>query len=150
MNVMADYVLLFKTLHLIAAFAWMAGLFYLPRLYVYHAMARDRGEQQAIDHFLVMERKLYRGIMNPSMIATLVFGTWLIALNPGHYLQQGWLHVKLLLIAVLVAYHLWCGHFVRLFRDERNTRNHVFFRVINEAPVLLLVAIILLAVLRPF
>ncbi|MGM0434941.1 MAG: protoporphyrinogen oxidase HemJ [Pseudomonadota bacterium] len=136
-----------KAFHLMAMVTWFAGIFYLPRLFVYHAMTED---EPGRERFRTMERKLYRGIMNPSMIATLVFGTWLIALNPGHYLQQGWLHVKLLLIAVLVAYHLWCGHFVRLFRDERNTRNHVFFRVINEAPVLLLVAIILLAVLRPF
>ena len=136
-----------KAFHLMAMVTWFAGIFYLPRLFVYHAMTED---EPGRERFRTMERKLYRGIMNPSMIATLIFGTWLIALNPGHYLEQGWLHVKLLLIAVLVAYHLWCGHFVRLFRDERNTRNHVFFRVINEAPVLLLVAIILLAVLRPF
>lgn len=136
-----------KAFHLMAMVTWFAGIFYLPRLFVYHAMTED---EPGRDRFRTMERKLYRGIMTPSMIATLLFGTWLIALNPGYYLEQGWLHVKLLLIAVLVAYHLWCGHFVRLFRDERNTRNHVFFRVINEAPVLLLVAIILLAVLRPF
>ncbi len=136
-----------KAFHLMAMVTWFAGIFYLPRLFVYHAMTED---EPGRERFRTMERKLYRGIMNPSMIATLIFGTWLIALNPGHYLQQGWLHVKLLLIAVLVAYHLWCGHFVRLFRDDRNTRGHVFFRWINEAPVLLLVAIILLAVLRPF
>ena len=136
-----------KAFHLMAMVTWFAGIFYLPRLFVYHAMTED---EPGRERFRTMERKLYRGIMTPSMIATLLFGTWLIALNPGYYLEQGWLHVKLLLIAVLVAYHLWCGHFVRLFRDERNTRNHVFFRVINEAPVLLLVAIILLAVLRPF
>lgn len=136
-----------KAFHLMAMVTWFAGIFYLPRLFVYHAMTED---EPGRERFRTMERKLYRGIMNPSMIATLLFGTWLIALNPDLYLQQGWLHVKLLLIAVLVAYHLWCGHFVRLFRDERNTRGHVFFRVINEAPVLLLVAITLLAVVRPF
>jgi len=130
-----------------AMVTWFAGIFYLPRLFVYHAMTED---EPGRERFRTMERKLYRGIMNPSMIATLIFGTWLIALNPEYYLQQGWLHIKLLLIAVLVAYHLWCGHFVRLFRDDRNTRGHIFFRWINEAPVLLLVAIILLAVLRPF
>ncbi|PAU77092.1 TIGR00701 family protein [Halovibrio salipaludis] len=136
-----------KAFHLMAMVTWFAGIFYLPRLFVYHAMTED---EPGRERFRTMERKLYRGIMNPSMIATLIFGTWLIALNPEYYLQQGWLHIKLLLIAVLVAYHLWCGHFVRLFRDDRNTRGHVFFRWINEAPVLLLVAIILLAVLRPF
>lgn len=136
-----------KAFHLMAMVTWFAGIFYLPRLFVYHAMTED---DPGRERFRTMERKLYRGIMNPSMVATLVFGTWLIALNPAHYLQQGWLHIKLLLIAVLVAYHLWCGYFVRLFRDERNTQGHVFFRWINEAPVLLLVAIVLLAVLRPF
>ncbi|WP_295716842.1 protoporphyrinogen oxidase HemJ [uncultured Halovibrio sp.] len=136
-----------KAFHLMAMVTWFAGIFYLPRLFVYHTMTED---EPGRERFRTMERKLYRGIMNPSMIATLIFGTWLIALNPEYYLQQGWLHIKLLLIAVLVAYHLWCGHFVRLFRDDRNTRGHIFFRWINEAPVLLLVAIILLAVLRPF
>lgn len=136
-----------KAFHLMAMVTWFAGIFYLPRLFVYHAMTED---DPGRERFRTMERKLYRGIMNPSMVATLVFGTWLIALNPGHYLQQGWLHVKLLLIAVLVAYHLWCGYFVRLLRDDRNPHGHVFYRWINEAPVLLLVAIILLAVLRPF
>lgn len=136
-----------KAFHLMAMVTWFAGIFYLPRLFVYHAMTEDEPGQQ---RFRTMERKLYRGIMTPSMIATLIFGTWLIAFNPGHYLQQGWLHVKLLLIAVLVAYHLWCGHFVRLFKEARNPHGHVFYRWINEAPVLLLIAIILLAVLRPF
>ncbi|MEQ6886430.1 protoporphyrinogen oxidase HemJ [Salicola sp. Rm-C-2C1-2] len=136
-----------KAFHLMAMVTWFAGIFYLPRLFVYHAMTED---EPGRERFRTMERKLYRGIMNPSMIATLLFGTWLIALNPALYLQQGWLHVKLVLIAVLVAYHLWCGYYVRLFRDDRNTQGHVFFRVINEAPVLLLVAIILLAVVRPF
>lgn len=136
-----------KAFHLMAMVTWFAGIFYLPRLFVYHAMTED---EPGRDRFRTMERKLYRGIMTPSMIATLIFGFWLIAFNPGHYLQQGWLHVKLVLIAVLVAYHLWCGHFVRLFREDRNPHGHGFFRWINEAPVLLLVAIILLAVLRPF
>ncbi|XOZ33234.1 protoporphyrinogen oxidase HemJ [Halomonadaceae bacterium KBTZ08] len=136
-----------KAFHLMAMVTWFAGIFYLPRLFVYHAMTEDEPGQQ---RFQTMERKLYRGIMTPSMVATLVFGIWLIGFNPGHYLQQGWLHTKLLLIAVLVAYHLWCGRFVRLFREGRNPHGHVFFRWINEAPVLLLVAIILLAVLRPF
>lgn len=136
-----------KAFHLMAMVTWFAGIFYLPRLFVYHAMTED---EPGRERFRTMERKLYRGIMNPSMIATLIFGTWLIALNPWHYLQQGWLHAKLLLIVVLVAYHLWCGYFVRLFRDDRNPHGHVFYRWINEAPVLLLVAIILLAVLRPF
>lgn len=136
-----------KALHLMAMVTWFAGLFYLPRLFVYHSMAEDR---TSIERFKVMERKLYRGITTPSMVATLVFGTWLTLTNADHYLQQGWLHAKLALIAVLVGYHFYCGHFVRCFREERNTHNHVFFRLFNEFPVLLLVGIIILAVVRPF
>jgi protoporphyrinogen IX oxidase len=138
-----------KALHLIAMVTWFAALFYLPRLYVYHAMARDRGEQQAIDHFLVMERKLYRGIMTPSMIAVLVFGGWLLYLMP-FWLSQGWMHAKLLLVALLVAYHHVCLIYLKQLRDGRCTKGHVFFRWFNELPVIALLVIIFLAVLKPF
>lgn len=136
-----------KAIHLMAMVTWFAGIFYLPRLFVYHAMAED---QPSIERFKVMERKLYRGITTPSMVATLIFGFWLLGTNAEYYLQQGWLHAKLVLIAVLVGYHFVCGHFVRLFRDDRNTHGHVFYRWFNELPVLLLVGIIILAVVRPF
>ena len=136
-----------KAFHLISMVTWFAGIFYLPRLFVYHSMADD---QAGIERFKVMERKLYKGITTPSMIATLIFGVLLVATNAGLYLQQGWLHAKLVLIAVLVGYHFWCGHFVRLFRENRNTHSHKFYRVFNEFPVLLLVAIVILAVVRPF
>jgi len=126
---------------------WFAGIFYLPRLFVYHAMAED---QPSIERFKIMERKLYRGITTPSMVVTLVFGFWLIGTNAEYYLQQGWLHAKLVLIAILVGYHFFCGYFVRLFRDDQNTHGHVFFRWFNEMPVLLLIGIIILAVVRPF
>jgi len=136
-----------KAIHLMAMVTWFAGIFYLPRLFVYHAMAED---QPSIERFRVMERKLYRGITTPSMVATLVFGFWLIGTNAEYYLQRGWLHAKLVLVAILVGYHFVCGHFVRLFRDDRNTHGHVFYRWFNELPVLLLVGIIILAVVRPF
>lgn len=139
----------FKALHLIAMVTWFAALFYLPRLYVYHAMARDRGEQQAIDHFLVMERKLYRGIMTPSMIAVLLFGGGLLVLNPG-WLTQGWIHAKLLLVALLVGYHHVCLIYLKQFAEARCKRGHVFFRWFNELPVIALLIIIFLAVLKPF
>ncbi|ERS86496.1 MULTISPECIES: protoporphyrinogen oxidase HemJ [Halomonas] len=139
----------FKALHLIAMVTWFAALFYLPRLYVYHAMARDRGEQQAIDHFLVMERKLYRGIMTPSMIAVLLFGGMLLVLNPG-WLTQGWIHAKLLLVALLVGYHHVCLIYLKQFAEARCKRGHVFFRWFNELPVIALLIIIFLAVLKPF
>ncbi|ATJ84775.1 protoporphyrinogen oxidase HemJ [Halomonas beimenensis] len=138
-----------KALHLVAVVTWFAALFYLPRLYVYHAMARDRGERQAIDYFTVMERKLYRGIMTPSMIAVLGLGGVLLVLNPG-WLTQGWLHVKLALVALLVAYHHVCLVYLKQFAGGRCTRPHGFFRVFNELPVIALLAIVLLAVLKPF
>ncbi len=97
-----------KALHIIAIVCWFAGLFYLPRLFVYHAMSDDTLSQE---RFVIMERKLYRGIMNPSLIATLVFGLWLLHLNPA-WLQMGWLHAKLSLVVLLIAYHLQCGRFL--------------------------------------
>ncbi|MCK2185019.1 protoporphyrinogen oxidase HemJ [Halomonas getboli] len=138
-----------KALHLVAVVTWFAALFYLPRLYVYHAMARDRGESQAIEYFKTMERKLYRGIMTPSMIAVLVFGGWLLALNPG-WLSQGWMHAKLTLVAALVAYHHVCLIYLKQFADDRCTRSHRYFRIFNELPVIALLLIVLLAVLKPF
>lgn len=136
-----------KALHLIAMVCWFAGIFYLPRLFVYHAACED---QPGRERFKIMERKLYRGITTPSMIATLVFGFWLVSYNPSVYFSQGWLHAKLLLIVILVAYHFYCGHLVKVFRDDNNTRSHVFYRWFNELPVFILVAVVILATLRPF
>lgn len=136
-----------KALHLIAIVCWFAGLFYLPRLFVYHAASEDSVSRE---RFKVMERKLYRGITTPSMVATVVFGLWLISYNPAWYLSAGWMHAKLTLVALLVIYHFYCGHLVRVFREDRNTRSHVFYRWFNEMPVLVLVAVIILAVVKPF
>ncbi len=136
-----------KAFHIIAVVCWFAGLFYLPRLFVYHAMCED---QAGRERFKIMERKLYRGIMNPSLIATVILGIWLISYAPGNYLSQGWMHVKLTLVALLIAYHLYCGHLLRRFRDDRNTHDHVFYRWFNEIPVLFLVAIVILVVVKPF
>ncbi len=136
-----------KALHLIAMVCWFAGIFYLPRLFVYHAACDD---QPGRERFKIMERKLYRGITTPAMIATLVFGGWLVSFNPQGYLSQGWLHAKLTLIAVLVAYHLYCGRLVKVFRDDRNRHSHVFYRWLNELPVVILVAVVILATVKPF
>ncbi len=136
-----------KALHIIAMVCWFAGLFYLPRLFVYHAMSED---QTSRERFCVMERKLYRGIMQPSMIATLVFGIWLISLNPGYYFSQGWVHAKLALVILLIGYHHVCGAQLKRFARGENQRSHVFYRWFNEAPVLLLLAIVILVVVRPF
>lgn len=136
-----------KAFHIISVVCWFAGLFYLPRLFVYHAMSED---QTSRERFKVMERKLYRGIMTPSMIATVVFGFWLFSYAPAGYLSQGWMHAKLTLVALLIAYHFYCGYLMRRFRDDRNEHSHVFYRWFNEVPVLFLIAIIILVVVKPF
>lgn len=136
-----------KAFHLIAMVCWFAGIFYLPRLFVYHAACEDSPGRE---RFKIMERKLYRGITTPSMIATVGLGLWLISYNPSFYLSQGWLHAKLTLIAILIGYHFYCGHLVKVFRDDRNTRSHVFYRWFNELPVLILLAVVILATVRPF
>lgn len=136
-----------KALHVIALVCWFAGLFYLPRLFVYHAMAEDEASRE---RFKVMERKLYRGIMWPSLVLTVLFGTWMLVDNWAFYKTQAWMHAKLTLVALLVGYHLACGHFLRALRDDRSSKSHIFFRVFNELPVLILVAVVILVIVRPF
>ena len=134
-----------KSLHIIFMVTWFAGLFYLPRLFVYHAQA---GDAASLERFKVMERRLYRGIMTPGGVLTIAFGVWLwLGWFRG---AGGWLHAKLALVALLVAYHLWCGRLVRDFAAGRNTRSHVWFRWFNEVPTLILFATVLLVVLKPF
>ena len=134
----------FKALHLIFMVTWFAGLFYLPRLFVYHALSDD---QASIDRFKIMERKLYFGITTPGMVLTVIFGIGI--LMSGHYLDQLWIQIKLVLVAILVVYHIHCGKVVADFKHDRNTRSHVFYRWYNEFPVILLIPIIFLAVFRP-
>ena len=137
-----------KALHIIFMVTWFAGLFYLPRLFVYHAMSND---EISTERFKIMERKLYFGIMTPSMLATLLFGLWMLWDYAGEvYGSMGWLHLKLVLVGLLVIYHLWCGRLLKTFRNNQNQRSHVWYRWFNEAPVLLLFAIVLLASLKPF
>ena len=136
-----------KALHIVAIVCWFAGLFYLPRLFVYHAMSQDRTSQE---RFSIMERKLYRGIMGPAMIATLVLGIGMIALNPSLFASGGWLHAKLGLVVVLIGYHHMCGAQVKRFASNQQTHSHVFYRWFNEFPVLLLLAIVVLVVVKPF
>lgn len=137
-----------KALHLIFMVTWFAGLFYLPRLFVYHAMSEDR---ISIDRFKIMERKLFFGIMTPGAILTLVFGFSTLFINgSAAYTGTLWLHIKLLLILVLIIYHIYCGKLLLDFKHDRNQHGHVFYRWLNEFPVLILFAIIILAVVRPF
>ena len=133
-----------KSLHLVFVIAWFAGLFYLPRLFVYHAQSSDA---VSLERFKVMERKLYRGIMTPCMVLTLVFGVWLWL---GYGFRGGWLIAKLVLVAVLIAYHEWLGKLMRDFARDANRRSHVFYRWINELPLALLAAIVVLVVVKPF
>lgn len=135
-----------KAFHLIAVITWFAALFYLPRLFVYHAMSEDETSRE---RFKVMERKLYRGIMTPSMIVTLVLGLWLLYLNPA-WLKMGWMHAKLLLVVLLVGYHHMCLAYMKKFARDENTKSHVFYRWFNEVPVVFLILIVLLAVVKPF
>jgi putative membrane protein len=135
-----------KALHIVSIVCWFAALFYLPRLFVYHAQSEDTVSRE---RFVIMERKLYRGIMGPSMIATLVFGIWLIYLNPG-WLHQGWLHAKLLLVFLLIGYHHMCGAQLKRFARGENTRGHKFYRWFNEVPVVFLLLIVILVVVKPF
>lgn len=136
-----------KAIHIMAAITWFAAIFYLPRLFVYHAMAEDRISR---DRFQVMERKLYRGIMTPSMIVTLIFGIWMLALNWAGYSQMGWVHAKLVLVVLLVGYHHLCLVYLKRFAREENRHSHRFYRIFNEIPVLALIGIVILAVIRPF
>lgn len=136
-----------KALHIIAVVCWFAGLFYLPRLFVYHAMSEDEVSRA---RFQVMERKLYRGIMLPSMLATLFFGAWLLMTYWPAYQQAGWMHTKLLLVFLLIGYHHMCGAFVRKFAQGANPRSHTFFRWFNEVPVVMLIAIVILVKVQPF
>lgn len=138
----------YKALHLIFMVTWFAGLFYLPRLYVYHAMSTDK---ISIDRFKIMERKLYFGIMTPGMVLTLVFGFALLLSNGWNiYAGQGWLDVKLAAIAVLVIYHIHCGKLLLDFKHDRNQHTHVWYRWYNEFPVIILFVVIIMAVVRPF
>lgn len=134
-----------KAFHLIFVVCWFAGLFYLPRLFVNHAMTKDRA---TIDQLKVMERKLYR-FVTPFAALSVGLGLWMLVLQPA-LLGQGWMHAKLALVALLIVYHFWCGRLLRQLRDDVSTHSHRYFRVFNELPVLILFAVVILAVVRPF
>jgi len=136
-----------KALHIIFMVTWFAGLFYLPRLFVYHA---DSTDEASHTRFLVMERKLF-AIMTIGAVLTAVFGIWLlIGYAWAAYGNSGWLTAKLVLVGGLIVFHLYCGRLMREFRNGTASHSHVFYRWINEIPALLLIAIVLLAVVKPF
>ena len=132
-----------KSFHIVFVVSWFAGLFYLPRLFVYHAQAEDAPSRE---RFKVMERKLYRGIMTPAMVLTIASGLWLWAYG----FTGGWLHAKVALVVLLVAYHFWLNAMRNTFARDENRRSHKFYRVVNELPTVLLVAIVILVVVKPF
>ncbi len=136
----------FKALHIIAVIAWMAGMLYLPRLFVYHCEA-EPGSQQS-ETFKVMERRLLRAIINPAMIATWVLGLWLAW--DASFFSDPWLHMKLLLVVILSGVHGFFSACVRDFAHDRNRRSQRFYRIITEVPTLLMIGIVILVVVKPF
>ncbi len=151
MNFMGNLYLYLKAAHLIAAFAWMAGLFYLPRFFAYHAQA-GVGTPQA-EAFKTMERRLLNTVMTPAMAVTIGFGVWMIAYRneaPGWWAASAWLHVKILLVALLVAIHIYLAKWRKDFEAGRIPHGSRFFRVINEVPSLLLAGIVILVIVQPF
>jgi putative membrane protein len=145
MAALAAHLLWLKAFHIVFVVTWFAGLFYLPRLFMYHAVAAD---PISIERFKVMERRLYIITSIGALLAAL-FGISMLLAAPG-YLQMGWLHAKLTLVLLLVGYHLWCRHLVRVFAEDRNTHSQRWYRWFNEAPSMLLIAIVILVVVKPF
>lgn len=135
-----------KAIHIIFMVTWFSGLFYLPRLFVYHAMATDT---TSIERFKIMERKLYFGITTPGMIFTVLFGLWTLSYNMSGYMHAGWMHIKLTLVLLLIVYHVYLGKLYLDFKNNRNRHGHVFYRIVNEIPVLFLAAIVILVVVKP-
>lgn len=132
-----------KAFHIIFMVSWFAGLFYLPRLFVYHAMTEDEAGNE---RFKIMERKLYR-FVTPFMWLTVGLGLWLMV--DFHLYTQLWMQIKLALVSLLVIYHFYCGHLLKVFARDESRRNHVWFRWFNEFPVLVLFAIVILTIIRP-
>lgn len=135
-----------KAFHIIAMVCWFAALFYLPRLFVYHVQSED---QISKDRFALMERRLMRSIATPSMIATLLFGFWLLSYFPG-YMSYGWMHVKLTLVFLTIGYHHMCSGYMKKLANGTNTKSEKFYRIFNEIPAGLLVAMVILVVVKPF
>jgi len=135
-----------KALHVIAVIAWMAGMLYLPRLFVYHCEAAPGSKQS--ETFKVMERRLLKAIINPAMVATWVLGLWLVW-ESGAY-KAGWFHAKFALVLALSGLHGFFVHWVRDFATDQNRRTQKFYRIINEVPTALMIGIVILAVVKPF
>ncbi len=136
----------FKAWHIIAMVSWFAGLFYLPRLFVYHAEASD---VISIERFVIMERRLYFGIMWPAAILTSVFGFAMLYMASNYYMHQAWFHLKMALVLVLWGYHLSLWYFLKNFKNQKNKHSSRFYRILNEWPTIVLIGAVLLVVLKP-
>ena len=132
--------------HIIFMVTWFAGLFYLPRLFYYHAMATD---VISIERFKIMEKKLYWMIMTPAAILTVVFGIWLLSFNWGYYFHSSWMIAKLICVFLLLGYHHACGKMLRKFKADSNTYSPAFFKLFNEVPTLFLILIVILVTVKP-
>ncbi len=133
-------------LHIIFMVSWFAGLFYLPRLFVYHALSAD---QISIQRFKIMEHKLFYFIMTPAGVLTTIFGVWLLTNNWPWYKTQGWMHAKLSLVFLLWAYHCYCGYLLKCFKRDANRFKPQFYRWFNEIPTLLLIGIVIFVIVKP-
>lgn len=131
--------------HIISVVCWFAGLFYLPRLFVYHTQTKD---ELGNERFKVMERRLYKAIMHPAMIATVLFGCILLFHRHHYYWEQLWMHIKLGLVGTLIIYHFWCGRIVKQFKEDANQHSEKFYRFFNEYPTIILITVVILTVVR--
>lgn len=146
-EILLEYYVWIKALHIIAVISWMAGMLYLPRLFVYHAGAQTGSELS--ETFKTMERRLLRIIMNPALIATWIFGLAMLTADPL-LLKSGWFHAKLTAIVLLTGMHMMFSRWRKDFEKDSNRKSAKFFRIVNEVPTLLMIAIVLLAVVKPF
>ncbi len=139
-------ILWIKALHVIAMVCWFAGLFYLPRLFVYHAQTVDT---ISLERFKVMERRLYYGIMTPAAIITILSGLWLLSVNLTYYLSSLWMPLKLVLVSTLIIYHFYSGKLMQAFQHNKNRYSHRYYRWFNELPTLLLITVVILVIVKP-
>lgn len=135
-----------KALHVVFMVTWFAGLFYLPRLYIYHAMDENKS---SFELFKVMEKRLF-GIMTIGALLTVLFGTAVLVMNWSYFMSTIWFPVKFLFVLALFGYHYWCYRIMLEFREERNKRSHVWYRWFNEAPAVALIVIVVMVIVRPF
>ena len=142
-----NFYLILKSLHLIAVISWMAGLLYLPRIFVYHAENNSNNSISIV--FKTMERRLYFYIMYPAMLLSWIFGLSIIHFQGSELIQAKWFIFKILAVLILTGYHFYLGHFLRVFSDDRNNKTPRYFRIINEIPTILLIIIVFLAILKP-